>query len=100
VALRRCPELPPTVAERITDYRARNFADWVMYRQALAGAAAGRGWSVHWYDAKQVPAAASAALRIPDLDAHFRRLRKSLGPPWGEDHRTAMAAAVVAARVT
>ncbi len=39
VALRQCPELPPTVAERIKDYRAQNVADWVMYRKALAAAA-------------------------------------------------------------
>ncbi len=36
VALRQCPELPPTVAERIKDYTAQNVADWVMYRKALA----------------------------------------------------------------
>jgi hypothetical protein len=27
VALRNCPPLPPTIAERIKDYRARNVAD-------------------------------------------------------------------------
>src|SRR5215475_15559649 len=35
IALRECPPLPPTIAERITNYRARNVADWVMYRRAL-----------------------------------------------------------------
>src|SRR5271166_7089131 len=54
VALRQCPPLPPTVAERIQDYRAQNNADWVMYRKALAAAAEARGWPVHWYDAKKV----------------------------------------------
>jgi hypothetical protein len=54
VALRQCPALPPTIAERIKDYRAQNNADWVMYRKALAGAAEARGWGVHWYDAKKV----------------------------------------------
>src|SRR3974390_434799 len=44
IALRGCPELPPTIAERITNYRARNVADWVMYRKALAAAAGARGW--------------------------------------------------------
>src|SRR5664279_2212434 len=29
IALRKCPELPPTIAERITDYYAQNNADWV-----------------------------------------------------------------------
>src|SRR5690348_15874590 len=36
IALRQCPELPPTIAERITNYHASNNADWVMYRRALA----------------------------------------------------------------
>ena len=98
VALRQCPVLPPTIAERIQDYRAQNVADWVMYRQALAAAAEARGWAVHWYDAKKVFHAASQALRIANLDAHFLQMRKSIGPPWGKDHKTAMAAAIVAAR--
>lgn len=98
VALRQCPELPPTIAERITDYRAQNVADWVMYRRALAAAAEARGWGVHWYDAKKVFGAASVALGIEDLDTHFLQLRKSIGPPWSIDHKLAMAAALVAAR--
>jgi hypothetical protein len=96
VALRRCPELPPTIGERITDYRAQNVADWVMYRKALAAAAEARGWAVHWYDAKQVLDAAGDALRIADLDAHFLQIRRTVGPPWSQDHRIAMAAAIVA----
>src|SRR3954468_19837415 len=28
VALRRCPALPPTIAERITGYASQNVADW------------------------------------------------------------------------
>jgi hypothetical protein len=98
VALRECPALPPTIAERIQDYRSQNVADWVMYRKALAGAAEARGWPVHWYDAKKVLDRASEALRIEDLDSHFLELRKSIGPPWGKDHKVAMAAAIVAAK--
>jgi hypothetical protein len=98
VALRQCPVLPPTIAERIKDYRAQNVADWVMYRKALAAAAEARGWGVHWYDAKKVFDAASEALRIDDLEAHFVQLRRSIGPPWGKDRKVAMAAAIVAAR--
>lgn len=97
VALRQCPELPPTIAERIQNYRAQNVADWVMYRRALAAAAEARGWAVHWYDTKKVFPAASEALGIEDLDGHFAGMRKAIGPPWGKDHRTAMAAAIVAA---
>jgi hypothetical protein len=98
VALRECPRLPPTVAERIQNYRAQNVADWVMYRQALAGAAEARGWRVHWYDAKTVLDAARAALQVEDLDAHFQEVRRSIGPPWRKDHKIAMAAAVLAAK--
>jgi hypothetical protein len=98
VALRNCPHLPPTVAERIKDYRARNVADWVMYRKALAAAATARGWPVHWYDAKKVLSAASQTLRIENFDAHSLHVRRAVGPPWNKDHKLAMAAAIVAAK--
>lgn len=97
IALRTCPPLPPTIAERITDYRARNVADWVMYRNALAAAAEARGWPVHWYDAKSVFGSAAQALRVDRIDAHFLEVRKVVGPPFNQDHRLAMAAAIVAA---
>lgn len=97
VALRRCPQLPPTVAERIRDYRAQNVADWVMYRRALAAAAAARSWPVHWFEAKSVWGAARQALGVESLDAHFLQVRKAVGPPWNQDHRLAMAAAVAGA---
>ena len=99
VTLRECPELPATIAERIGNYRAQNIADWVMYRKALAAAAEARGWAVSWYNAKQVFAAASEALCVEKLEDYFVQLRKSLGPPWGKDHKVAMAAAIVAARM-
>jgi len=96
IALRKCPELPPTIAERITNYRAQNVADWVMYRKALAASAEARGWPVHWYDSRQVQDLASKALGVENLDAHFVQLRRSVGPPWGQDHKIAMAAAIAA----
>ncbi len=96
IAVRQCPELPPTIAERITNYRASNVADWVMYRKALAAAAEARGWTVHWYDPRQVHDEASKAMGVTNLDAHFGQLRRSIGPPWGQDHRMAMAAAIAA----
>lgn len=98
IALRQCPPLPPTIAERIQNYRASNVADWVMYRQALAAAAEARDWTVHWYDAKKVFNAASEALGLKDLEAHFLQVRKTIGPPWDKDHKLAMAAALAAAR--
>ena len=98
IALRSCPELPATIAERIRDYRARNLADWVMYRKALAAAAEARGWPIHWYDAKKVQGSASRALHVEDFDAYFLQTRRAVGPPWNKDHKLAMAAAIVAAR--
>jgi len=97
IALRKCPKLPPTIAERIKDYRAQNVADWVMYRKALASAAEARGLPVHWYDAKSVSEGASEALRVKSFDDHFLRMRKAVGPPWNNDHKLAMAAAIVTA---
>jgi hypothetical protein len=97
IALRKCPQLPPTIAERIKDYRAQNVADWVMYRKALASAAEARDWPVHWYDAKSVLGAARQALRVENLDAHFLQVRRAVGPPWDKDHKLAMAAAIVTA---
>jgi hypothetical protein len=82
IALRTCPRLPPTIAERMTDYRARNMADWVMYRKALASAAQARGWRVHWYDAKNVRVLASQALHVDNFDAYFAEMRKAIGSPW------------------
>jgi hypothetical protein len=96
VALRASPPLPATIAERITDYRAKNVADTVMYRNALARAAQARGWTVHTYQTKHVFESARQALNIADLDAHVRDLRQSLGPPWTQDHKLALAAAIVA----
>lgn len=98
IALRVCPELPPTVEERIKEYRSRNIADWVMYREALAGAASSRGLRVYWYDVKQVLAVAAEALRVPNFDTYFHDLRRTLGPPWNNDHKLAMAAAISAGR--
>jgi hypothetical protein len=97
VALRECPQLPPTIAGRIKDYRAQNVADWVMYRNALASAAEARGWPVHWYNAKSVLSAASQALRVENLDTYFLQIRRAVGPPWDKDHKLAMAAAIVTA---
>ncbi len=97
IALRNCPELPATIAERITDHRARNLADWVMYRQALAAAARARGWPVYWYDSKTVFASATHALHVENFEAHFLKMRRAIGPPWNADHKLAFAAAIVSA---
>ncbi len=97
IAMRVCPELPLTPAERITSYYAQTRADSVMYRQALATAAEARSWSVTWYDPKRVVAQAGAALDMDDPEAFLQQLRNTIGPPWQKDHRIAMAASIAAA---
>ena len=97
IAIRVCPPLPPTTEERITDTRAANVADSVMYREALANAAEARGWSVCWYDRERVFREATAALGGKDIDAFLQAMGRSIGPPWQAKHKLATAAALAAA---
>lgn len=89
IALRALQPLPPTIQERLTNYRARNVADWVMYRTALAEAAEARGWAVYWYDARKV-------LAPEGLEDHLTAVGRASGKPWTKDHKLAMAAAIAA----
>jgi hypothetical protein len=97
IALRVCPELPPTVEQRIADNRAQTVADTVMYREALAAAAAARGWFVHWYDRDTVFRAAAAALGRGDIDELLQAFGRAAGPPWQAKLKLATAAALAAA---
>jgi hypothetical protein len=111
IAIRVCPELPPTIEERIADNRAQTVADSVMYRQALATAAEERGWTVYWYDRTRVFDDAAAALgrgnrdrgdredrgvreAREDIDAFLQAMGRSIGPPWQAKHKLAAAAAL------
>ena len=94
IAIRLCPELPPTTEERIADNRAQTFADSVMYREALATAAEARGWSVFWYDRDRVFADAATALGREDITAFLLAMGRSVGPPWQAKHKLAAAAAL------
>jgi hypothetical protein len=96
IAIRVCPMLPSTTEERITDNRAANVADSVMYREALATAAEARGWSVHWYDRERVFRDAAAALSGKDVDAFLHAMGRTIGPPWQAKHKLAAAAALAA----
>jgi hypothetical protein len=96
IAIRVCPQLPPTTEERIADTRAANVADSVMYREALATAAGARGWSVSWYDRDRVFRDAATALGIEDVDAFLQAIGRSIGPPWQARHKLAAAAALAA----
>jgi hypothetical protein len=96
IAIRACPTLPATTEERIADNRAQTIADSVMYREALATAAAARGWSVQWYDRERVFRDAAAALGRKDIDAFLHAMGRSIGPPWQARHKLAAAAALAA----
>lgn len=96
IAIRMCPRLPPTTEERIADNRAQTVADSVMYREALATAAAARGWSVLWYEREHVFRDVAAVLGREDVDAFLYAMGRSIGPPWQASHKLAAAAALVA----
>ncbi|NUP08826.1 MAG: hypothetical protein HOW73_22495 [Polyangiaceae bacterium] len=94
IAIRICPELPPTTEARIEDNRAQTVADSVMYRQALASAAQARGWAVQWYDRDSVFNDAATALGCKDIDALLNAMGRTVGPPWQAKHKLAAAAAL------
>jgi hypothetical protein len=96
IAIRICPQLPPTTEERIADNRAQTFADSVMYREALATAAQARGWSVHWYNRERVFRDAAAAVGGHDIDDFLSAMGRSIGPPWQAQQKLAAAAALAA----
>jgi len=98
IAIRACPELPPTIEERITDNRAQTYADSVMYRQALATAAEGRGWRVHWYDRARVIPDTAIARGHRDIESLLQEMGRTVGPPWQARHKLAAAAALAVPR--
>jgi len=80
------PDFPQDIAvQRRPPFESR--ADAIMYRQELAELARARGWQVHLYEAKAV---------VDQADQALQGLRATLGPPWTKDHRTALAAAILA----
>lgn len=95
MSLRAWPvDFPDEIAVlRRPPYEAR--ADSVMYRQVLAACARARGWDVHLYDAKDVESQAARVLG-GRADEVLRGPRATLGPPWGKDHRMALAATIIA----
>lgn len=94
ISVRAWPDLPTDIAAlRRAPHESR--ADSVMYCQVLAEAAEDRGWTVHLYDAKHAERDAAALLgdRADDV---LNGPRQRLGAPWTKDHRTALAATVLA----
>jgi hypothetical protein len=95
ISLRAWPlDFPDDIAvQRRAPYEAR--ADAIMYRQELSELAHARGWEVHFYDAKAVLDQAADML-AERADEVLQGPRATMGPPWTKDHRTALAAAIVA----
>jgi hypothetical protein len=95
ISLRAWPlDFPEDIAvQRRAPYEAR--ADAIMYRQELSELAHARGWDVHVYDAKAVIGQAARIL-AGRADHVLLGPRATLGPPWTKDHRTALAATIVA----
>lgn len=79
-------------AQRRPPYESQ--ADSVMYRQVLAELAEERGWEVHVFGTEVEAEAARLLGERAEVVLHGPRT--TLGPPWAKDHRTALAAAVVA----
>lgn len=95
VHLRALPaDFPADIAVQLRPpYEAR--ADAIMYRKVLAAVADARGWAVDFYDAKTAEVDAAEIL-ADEADKVLRGPRDRLGPPWTKDHRTALAATVLA----
>jgi hypothetical protein len=94
MSLRAWPDDFPTdiATQRRVPYESR--ADSVMYRQVLADLGRARGWSIHFYEAKDIEAEAARVLG-DRAEQVLHGPRALLGPPWSKDHRTALAATVV-----
>jgi hypothetical protein len=94
ISLRAWPDDFPTdiATQRRVPYESRG--DSVMYRQVLADLGRARGWSVHFYEARDVEAEAARVLGTR-TDEVLHGPRATLGPPWSKDHRIALAATVV-----
>jgi len=97
ISLRDWPvDFPTDIATlRRVPYEAQ--ADSVLYRQVLAELAAERGWAVHRFGAKDVEAEAARLLGDRARNVLQAGPRALLGAPWAKDHRTALAATVLAA---
>ena len=95
ISVRNWPgDFPTDIAVmRLPPYESR--ADSVMYRKVLAEVAQQRGWAVHRYDAKTVEQEAADLLGTR-ADEVLHGPRAAFGPPWTKDHRTALAATVLA----
>ncbi len=88
------PDFPADVATQLRPpYESR--ADGIMYRRVIASAARARGWQVEFYDARTAETDAAMLLGARAEEVLLNP-RNRLGPPWTKDHRTALAATILA----
>ncbi len=89
--------LPDELGAVLRSRRLTNAADGMLYREALAAAAAGAGLRVHRFPRRSDPLllAAAATGAPPDaVRALLARLGREAGPPWRRDEKRAAAAAL------
>ena len=99
LAHRALRPLPPTLDGILDSRPATLIADAEMYLEALSGAARRCDLEVvTWARGTEVEEAArSLGAGTDEVAGFLQGLRRSLGPPWQADHRTAAAAALAAA---
>jgi len=95
MSLRAWPlDFPDDIAvQRRAPYESQ--ADSIMYRQVLAELGRVRGWDLHFYRGSDVQDQAACILG-ERADEVLYGPRTTLGPPWANDHRMALAATIVA----
>ena len=98
ISVRAWPDDFPTEISVLRRPPFESRADSVMYLQVLAEVAGERGWTVHRYAAGRAEREAAALLGERAHDV-LHGPRATLGPPWTKDHRTALAATVLAEQI-
>lgn len=100
IALRTAPlpRLPGSVAEVHASWHATVRADAMLYHDALCTSAASLGVNVDTFarGEERLRAAEATASTAERMSRFLSDLRKSLGPPWQQDHQAAAARAIAA----
>jgi hypothetical protein len=100
IALRTAPlpRLAGSVAEVHASWHVTVRADAMLYHDALCTSAASLGFNVDTFDRgeERLRAAEATASTAERMSRFLSDLRKSLGPPWQQDHQAAAARAIAA----
>lgn len=90
--------LPDSLEEVLSSRRLTHAADGMLYREALAGAAAELGMEVQRYPRKADPTALAAGamgVGVAEVTSLLARFGREAGTPWRKDHKLAAAAALL-----